>query len=139
MTGSAPGQHDGTRFQQRSRARTSVQLLLTVTALCWSASDARRTALSKHVSAAAVRRASLADQHSVVTVRSSWRLLYGQVTGAAGSSCRRAGLERFQASAEHKSHIDQHQRDAGKARGPTTATSIHKLGLQQPLKRLKRV
>ena len=49
MTGSAPGQHDGTRFQQRSRARTSVQLLLTVTALCWSASDARRTALSKHV------------------------------------------------------------------------------------------
>ena len=77
MTGSAPGLHDGTRFQQCSRARTSVQLLLTVTALCWSASNARRTALSKHVSAAAVRRASLADQHSAVTVRSSWRLLYG--------------------------------------------------------------
>ena len=102
-----------------------------------NASDARRTAAADTCLLSAVRRASLADQHSAVTVRSRGKLV--RARERCWKLVPRAGLERFQASAEHKSHIDQHQRDAGKARGPTTATSIHKLGLQQPLKRLNRV
>ena len=115
----------------------SLQLLLTVAALCWSANDACRTAAVDACLLSVVRRASFADQHSAVTVRSRGKLVRARERCWKLVPC--AGLERFQASAEHKPHIDQHQRDAGKAISSKRARSDHKMDLQQPLKRLNRV
>ena len=72
----------------------------------------------------AVRRASLADQHGAVTVRSSGKLVRARDMSAVGSACRRADLERFHASDDHEPRIDQHQHRAIRSRSAKTASNI---------------
>ena len=73
---------------------------------------------------------SCADQHSAVA-NSSWEKLV-QAFECSSQSVPRAGLQRFQASAGHEPHIDQHQREGARPSSPRSARPVHKLALQQP-------